>query len=167
VLVRRIAYPLLAAVFVANGVDTILNLKQKVETAKPLLAKGQEALPIDRTVDAGTIVQVDAAAKIGAGLLLAFGRMPRLSAAVLAATLIPSTVLEHPFWASKYPDERKTQQAHAIKNAGLLGGLLLAVTDTHGKPSLAYRAKKNKKAAAKGAAKVSRRARRRAEKKLG
>jgi uncharacterized membrane protein YphA (DoxX/SURF4 family) len=166
VLVRRIAYPLLAAVFVANGVDTILNLKQKVEQAKPLLAKGQEALPIDRAVDAGTIVQVDAAAKIGAGLMLAFGRAPRLSATVLAATLLPSTVIEHPFWASSYPDERKAHQAHTLKNAGLLGGLLLAITDTHGKPSLAYRAKKGKKAAAKGAAKMSRRARKRAERKF-
>lgn len=166
-LVRRIAYPLLAGVFVANGVDTILNLKQKTEQAKPLIAKGQEVLPLERGIDPGAVVQADAVAKIGAGLLLGFGRLPRLAAAVLAATLIPSTVIEHPFWASSYPDERRSRQAQALKNAGLLGGLLLAVTDTQGKPSLAYRAKQGKKAAAKGAAKASRRARKRAERKLG
>lgn len=158
-LVRRIAYPLLAAVFVANGVDTILNLKQKVEQAKPLVAKGQEALPLGRAVDAGTVVQAEAAAKIGAGLLLGFGRMPRLAATVLAATVIPSTLIEAPFWSSSYPDERKARQATALKNAGLLGGLLLAMVDTKGKPSIAHKAKKGKKAAAK----VSKKARKRAK----
>lgn len=161
-LVRRIAYPLLAAAFVANGVDTVLHLKQKAEAAEPLLAQGQAITPVARTIDPGTIVRVDAAIQIGAGLLLAFGRAPRLAATALAAVLIPATAIEHPFWSTDYPDERKDRQLHALKNAGLLGGLLLAITDTRGKPSLTWRAQQAKKKAEK----ASRRARRRAERKL-
>ncbi|HEX2290212.1 MAG TPA: hypothetical protein VHH53_08470, partial [Pseudonocardiaceae bacterium] len=43
-------------------------------------------------------------------------------------------------WAGGYPDERKAHQQHFVKNLGLLGGLLLAITA--GKPAVAKRAKK-------------------------
>ncbi|MGH3853591.1 MAG: DoxX family protein [Pseudonocardiaceae bacterium] len=132
-LLRRIARPLIAAVSITNGVETLINPKPKIEAAAPLLAKGQDFLPTP--VDPALIVQAGAAVKIGAGLLMAIGRLPRISALVLAADLIPSTVTEHPFWAPGAPDTRKAHQQHFLANCGLLGGLLLAITTPGGKRS--------------------------------
>ena len=44
-LLSRVARPLLAAVSVANGVETLMNPKPKIEAVTPLLAKGQGILP--------------------------------------------------------------------------------------------------------------------------
>jgi uncharacterized membrane protein YphA (DoxX/SURF4 family) len=140
---RRIARPLLAAVSVANGVETLINPKPKIEAATPLVAKAQEMLPTKQPVDPGLIMRAGAAVKVAAGLMLAVGWVPRLAATVLAVELIPSTIAEHPFWAGGYPDDRKARQQHFLKNVGLLGGLLLAMTA--GKPAAAKRAKKRAK----------------------
>lgn len=155
-LLRRVARPLLAATFVSGGIDELLKPEPKIEAARPLIEKGQEALPTDRSAEPSTLVQVDAAVKIGAGLLLAFGKAPRLAALALAASLIPTTVIEHAFWDAE-GDERAAQQTQFLKNAGLLGGLMLAAGDTQGKPSLAWRARRAKRDAAR-AAKITRKA---------
>lgn len=147
----RIARPLLAAAFVANGVDALLHSKAKADAARPLLDKAREVNPAVPAVNPVLAVQAEGAIKVGAALMMAFGRAPRLAATVLAVDLIPSTVAEHPFWSRNYPDDRKAHQVHFLKNLGLLGGLLLAITDTGGKPSLAWRAKQAKKEAKKSA----------------
>jgi uncharacterized membrane protein YphA (DoxX/SURF4 family) len=85
------------------------------------------------------------------GLALATGRLPRLSALVLAGSLVPTTVVGHPFWAESEPTVRTGQRVHFAKNLGLLGGLLLAVADTGGRESLPH-----------AATRLSRRSRRRA-----
>lgn len=166
-LLRRVARPLLAATFVSHGVDTLLNPKSRVDAAKPLLDRAQTLVPAAATVDPVLIVRAGGAVKVGAGLMMALGRAPRLAATLLALDLIPSTAAEHPFRSGGYPDDRKIQQAQFLKNCGLLGGLLLAMVDTSGKPSLAWRAKHAKKDAKKGVSKMSRRARKRAENALG
>jgi putative oxidoreductase len=140
---RRIARPLLAAVSIANGVETLINSKPKIEAATPLLARAQGMLPTKQPVDPGLIVQAGAAVQVAAGLMMALGWTPRIAAAVLAVELIPSTVTQHPFWAGGYPDERRARRQHFIQNAGLLGGLLLAITA--GKPTSVKRAKKGAK----------------------
>lgn len=160
---RRIARPLLAAVFIANGVDTLLHPKAKVDAAKQLLDKAQEVAPSAPAVDPALFVQAQGALKVGAGLMMAMGRFPRLAAAVLAVDLIPSAMVEYPFLSGAYPEERKAQRAQFLKDAGLLGGLLLVVSDTGGKPSLAWRAKHAKRDVKKGVEKASRRARKQAE----
>ncbi|MGH3872639.1 MAG: DoxX family protein [Pseudonocardiaceae bacterium] len=137
---RRIARPLLAAVSVADGVETLINPKPRIEAATPLLAKSQGILPTGQPVDPGLIVQAGAAVKVGAGLMMALGWAPRIAATVLAVELIPSTLAQHPFWSGGYPDARKAHQQHFLKNAGLLGGLLLAITA--GKPASGKRRKK-------------------------
>ena len=77
---------------------------------------------------------------VGAGSLLALGKLPRLASTVLAATLVPTTVAAHSFWQEQDPEVRAKQKVQFLKNLGLLGGLLLAAVDTEGKPGLAYRA---------------------------
>jgi len=126
VLLRRVARPLIAAASIANGVDTLINPKPKIESAVPLLAKGQGMLPTP--VNPALVVQAGAAVKIGAGLLMAIGWAPRIAATVLAVELVPSTATEHPFWAPGAPDTRKAHQQHFLSNCGLLGGLLLMIT---------------------------------------
>jgi hypothetical protein len=75
---------------------------------------------------------------VGAGSLLAIGRLPRLSALALAASLVPTTAAGHRFWERKGAD-RKEQQVHFFKNVSLFGGLLLAALDTEGKPGFIWR----------------------------
>jgi putative oxidoreductase len=126
VLLHRVARPLIAAVSVADGVETLINPKPKIEATTPLLVKTQGVLPTP--VSPALAVQAGAAVKITAGLMMALGWAPRIAATVLATELIPSTVAEHPFWAPGPPDARKAHQQHFLSNCGLLGALLLAIT---------------------------------------
>lgn len=144
-ILRRIARPLLAAAFVSRGVETLRNPKPHIQAAEPLLDKVpdqvHESLPDQVPTDPESLVKLDAAVKIGAGLALGLGKFPRLSALLLAGGLVPSTAAAHRFWEYENPEERAAQQEQFLKNLGLLGGLLLAAADTHGKPSLSWRAK--------------------------
>jgi len=131
VLLSRLARPLLAAVSVANGVETLINPKPRIEAVTPLLAKGEGVLPAP--VNPALVVQVGAAVKITAGLMMGLGWAPRIAATVLAVDLIPTTVAEHPFSPVGSPDARKAQQQNFLSNCGLLGGLLLASATASGK----------------------------------
>jgi len=133
VLLARVARPLLAAVSVANGVDTLLHPKPKIEAATPLLARGQGVLPAKAPVDPALVVQAGAAVQIAPGLMMGLGWAPRLSAAVLAVDLIPTAVTQNPFTAAGSPDARKARQEHFLSNCGLFGGLLLAAGTAGGK----------------------------------
>ncbi len=140
-LLRRLARPLLAAIFIQGGIAAWRDPKGHAELAAPVIDRVTGIAPIDEPPSNLTLVQVDAGVKIGAGVLLAFGKAPRLSAAALAASLVPTTIAAHRFWEIDDPTQRTDQQVHFFKNLGLLGGLLLASADTHGKPSLAWRAR--------------------------
>jgi uncharacterized membrane protein YphA (DoxX/SURF4 family) len=84
-------------------------------------------------------VRLNGAVQVLAGSLLAIGKFPRLSAAALAASLVPTTAAGHRFWESDDKQERAQQQIHFLKNLSMLGGLLIAAGDTAGNPSLAWR----------------------------
>ncbi len=85
-------------------------------------------------------MQLNGIAQLAGGLLLAPGHFTRPSAAVLAGTLIPTTVAGHPFWSVKDPAERRGHEVHFLKNLGLLGGLLLAGVRHPGQARAAWRA---------------------------
>lgn len=187
-LVRRLARPMLASVFVTGGLDTLRAPGGKVDAAEPVVdrivdvtqpvaqkvaAAGADL--VDTAADAApqggggvatkvadaavatrdtvqdvaagkplpfeteTYVKVNAAVQVGAGVLLAIGKLPRLSSVALAATIVPTTLAAHRFWELEGA-ERDAQQIHFMKNVGLLGGLILAAVDTEGRPGLAYRA---------------------------
>jgi uncharacterized membrane protein YphA (DoxX/SURF4 family) len=93
-------------------------------------------------LDAETLVRINGAVQVGAGVLLALGKWRRLAALALIGSIIPTTYAGHRFWEESDPITRKQQQMHFLKNAGLLGGLILAAFDTEGEPSLAWRAKR-------------------------
>jgi len=137
-LVRRVARPLLAAMFVAGGLDQLKHPARTADTARPLVEKVGPAIGLPD--DPELLVRANGVAMVGAGTLLALGRLPRIASTVLAVTLVPTTVAAHPFWQEQDPEVRAQQKVQFLKNLGLLGGLLLAAVDTQGKPGLAYRA---------------------------
>ncbi len=136
--VRRVARPLLASMFVVGGVDRLKHPSARADAARPVVEKLAPILRLPQ--DTELLVRANGVVMIGAGTMLALGRFPRTSAAVLAATLVPTTVAEHRFWAEDDPQVRAEQRTQLLKNLGLLGGLLLAAVDTEGRPGLAYRA---------------------------
>jgi uncharacterized membrane protein YphA (DoxX/SURF4 family) len=139
-LVRAIARPLLAASFVTDGLSTLRKPSRQVAAADRVVSPLISRVP--QLSDTEQVVKIDAVAKVAAGSMLALGKLPRLSAAVLAASLVPTTVARHPFWEEQDRTRRAEQRAQLMKNAGLLGGLLLAAVDTEGRPSLGWWARR-------------------------
>ena len=137
-LVRRVARPMLAAMFVVGGLDQLKHPGRKVDTARPLVEKIAPAIGLPD--DTELLVRANGAVMVGAGSLLALGWLPRIASAALAATLVPTTIAGHSYWQEQDPEVRARQRTQFLKNLGLLGGLLLAAVDTEGKPGLAYRA---------------------------
>lgn len=64
-----------------------------------------------------------------AGSTFALGIFPKLSARILALTLITNSYVGHAFWKIEKPEERRPQIIHFLKNAGLFGGLLYVSSD--------------------------------------
>lgn len=138
-LVRRVARPMLAAMFVVGGLDQLKHPGAKAKAAGPVLGQASRVgLPDDPEL----LVRANGVAMVGGGALLATGHVPRIASAVLASTLVPTTLAAHPFWNETDPRVRAQQRIQFLKNLGLLGGLLLAAVDTDGRPSLAYRARR-------------------------
>lgn len=144
-IVRKIARPLLATAFVAQGIETLAGIEHDASDVGPAL-KAVENLPdpIANKVpnDARSVTQLIGAAQVAGGILLATGRIPRVSAALLAATVIPANFSRHMFWAETDP-LRKAQKRHAfLTDVSLVGGLILASADTAGRPSLGWRGRR-------------------------
>jgi putative oxidoreductase len=144
---RLIARPMLASIFVVGGVNAIRNAPSLAAKATPLTDKlvplAHKAAPqAPLPEDPATMVRVNAGVQIAAALTLATGRAPRLSAAVLAATLVPTTATAHRFWEIDDKTQRTQEQLHFFKNVSLFGGLVIAAGDTEGKPGVAWRARR-------------------------
>ncbi len=144
---RLIARPMLASMFVVGGLNALRNSEASAARAKPVTDRivplAQKAVPqVPIPSDPKTLVRINGAAQVVAGLALATGRAPRLSATVLAATLVPTTAAGHRFWEESDPAARGNQRIHFFKNVSMLGGLLLAGVDTDGKPGVAWRARR-------------------------
>lgn len=144
-IVRRIARPLLASAFVAQGIETLAGIEQDAPDVGPAL-KAAENLPdpiASKVPDNPALVaQVTGAAQVAGGVLLATGRIPRVSAALLALTVLPTNFGRHMFWAEPDP-LRRAQKRHAfLTDLSLVGGLILASADTAGKPSLGWRGRR-------------------------
>src|SRR3954452_21928734 len=137
-MIRRVARPMIAGMFIVGGLDAFQHpdtKAAKAEKVAPTVAR-TFGLPDDTT----TLVRINGAVQVGAGALFALGRLPRLAALALAGSLVPTTLAGHPFWEETDKLARAMQRIHFLKNVGMLGGLLLAAVDTEGRPSLGWRA---------------------------
>jgi uncharacterized membrane protein YphA (DoxX/SURF4 family) len=142
---RLIARPMLASTFFVGAANALKN--PSVPAAKAPFVTDKVA-PLAKRVgvplpeDPVTIVRINAGVQLAAGLTLATGRAPRISAAVLALSLVPTTLAGHRFWDVEDPTQRTQQKLHFFKNLSVLGGLIIASGDTEGKPGVAWRARR-------------------------
>lgn len=144
-LIRLVARPMLASTFIYGGVNALRNAGALAEKAKPVNDEirdfaGKVAPQVPVPDDDITMVRINAGVHLLAGLGLATGRAPRLSALALAATVVPTTVAGHPFWQEQDKRARGQQMTHFFKNVSMLGGLVIAAADTAGRPGVAWRA---------------------------
>jgi putative oxidoreductase len=129
---------MLASIFIVEGFDSLLHPDTKAPAAEAVVRPLAERVPAvpDQVEQA---VRLNGAVQLVAGSLLAIGKFPRLSAAALALSLLPTTAAGHRFWESDDKQERAQQKIHFLKNVSMLGGLLIAAGDTAGNPSIAWR----------------------------
>lgn len=139
---RLIARPMLASIFVVGAATALKSTGGPAAKADPVTSR---LVPLARKAgvplpeDPETLVRMNAGVQIGAALALATGRVPRLSAAVLAASLVPTTAAGHRFWEEDDAAARTQQRLHFFKNVSLVGGLIIAAGDTEGRPGVVWR----------------------------
>ncbi|GAC1338352.1 MAG: hypothetical protein NVSMB29_04040 [Candidatus Dormibacteria bacterium] len=117
-LLRLLGRALIASLFVDAGLDTYRNPGPRAEL-------GRRQLPGTLPVDMEMAARVNAATMVVAGGAMALGILPRLSATALAATLVPTTYVGHPFWTIEDQQQRRAQRIHFFKNLSLFGSLLV------------------------------------------
>ena len=131
---RRLARTLLASMFVVGGLDALRHPATKVPAAQKVTSQ----LGLADTTE--EMVQLNGAVQVAGGVALALGIVPRVAAVALIGSIVPTTLAGHRFWEEDEPANKAAQRIHFLKNAGLLGGLMLAALDTEGRPSLSWRA---------------------------
>lgn len=142
---RRLARPLLASVFLVGGAQVLRDPAAAAVQARSFSDRVGPALRargIPLPQDPLLLARANAVVQLGAAAALATGRAPRTSAAVLIASLVPSTILAHPFWSATDPEERRHHVRQAAKNASVAGGLVLAAVDTEGRPGVLWRTRR-------------------------
>lgn len=114
---RSLGQLLLSGIFISAGAGSFLQPGGQVE------AVAAAGLPNPRTA-----VELNGAAMVVGGAMLALDIAPKLAAATLIGCLVPTTVVGHAFWKAENEGARKAQQIQFLKNLGLIGGLLLVLT---------------------------------------
>ena len=117
-MIRSLSHILLSAIFISGGASAFLNPGGRVKK----VAEGGVAQPKQA-------VELNGAAMLLGGVLLGLGLAPKLAAMILLATLIPTTIVGHPFWKEETPAARQNQQIQFLKNLGLIGGLLVVLLE--------------------------------------
>ena len=141
-MISRLARPLLAAPFIASGIDALMKPAEHREAANRVFdavesfgVKRPSQDLVDLTTRAtGVMFTV-------AGLTLARGKLPRSSALFLGAMQLPVSLARNPFW-EQTGQERRQSLTSLVSAAGLVGGALIASQDRGGKPSIAWRAQR-------------------------
>ena len=113
---RRTGQALLGATFIKLGFDAAVEPGARVHRAAGL------GLP-----NAELAVRGNGAAMVAGGAALTLDKLPRLAAFGLIASMIPTTLAGHAFWDFDGA-EREANEIQFLKNAGLVGGLLLVLT---------------------------------------
>lgn len=136
---------MLAATFISRGVEAVRSPQPAADAARPTL-EGLSKLPDpvgpNVPTNAETVAKVTAGVQIGAGLLLALGRLPRLSSAALAVSVVPGSLGSHAFWNETDPERKAAERRALLSDVGLIGGLIIAAVDLEGRPSLGWRGRR-------------------------
>jgi putative oxidoreductase len=108
---------LLAAIFVHGGWHAFKDPAKRPDQAARLGLPQPELM-----------VRANGAAMAAGGVALALGIFPVATAAGLIASLIPTTLAGHRFWEEDDQQARRMQLTQFLKNAGLIGGLVLLIS---------------------------------------
>jgi uncharacterized membrane protein YphA (DoxX/SURF4 family) len=149
---------MVASIFIIQGFDTFRRPERVAAAAEPVVRPIADRVPVV-PAKAEQAVRLNGAVQMAAGVLLALGRWPRLSALAIAGTLVPTTLAGHRFWEAEDDASKAQQRIHFLKNLSMLGGLLIAAVDTEGKPSIAWRVRHAIKSAQSARQSASRRSR--------
>ncbi|WP_283614280.1 DoxX family protein [Mycolicibacterium poriferae] len=144
-LIRRVARPMLSAVFISRGVESLRSPKPAADATRQTLdglSKLPDPVGTNVPSDAETVAKVNAAVQIGGGLLLATGKFPRVASIALAASVVPGSLGGNAFWNQSDPQRKSEERKAFITDISLLGGLIIAAVDTEGKPSLGWRGRR-------------------------
>lgn len=118
-LMRGVGRLMLSGVFIAGGADAIRNPEYPAQ-------KAEEELSVPKPTLAA---RINGAAMVAGGVMVGLGYRPRLGAALLASSLIPTTLAGHPFWEEENEQARTNEQNHFFKNLAMLGAALLIIAD--------------------------------------
>jgi uncharacterized membrane protein YphA (DoxX/SURF4 family) len=115
---RSLGHLLLSGIFISGGAQAFMEPGGRVT----------------KVVEAGIpeserAVELNGAVMVIGGILLATGIAPKVAATLLLGSLVPTTIVGHTFWKEENEAGRKNQLTHFLKNLGLLGGLLLVLTE--------------------------------------
>lgn len=122
--VRAIGRGAIAWMFVHASSAVFRDPTRATGTAGPLLAKLRKVSPVPMPADR-ELVRVNAAVQVATGALIGVNIAVRPAAAVLACSMIPTTLAGHAFWTVEDPGARRMQQLQFNKNLTTVGGLLL------------------------------------------
>ncbi len=111
---------LLSVIFLISGVFKVASYSQIVGYAA---AKG---LPL-----AGVAIACAIVVELGCGLAILAGFQTRIAAWILILYLIPVTFFFHNFWAVQGM-EQQTQMINFLKNAAIMGGLVILAANGAG-----------------------------------
>lgn len=176
-ILRSLARPMLASVFVYDGIDAVVDSKAHASRflqVQPLLEKA--GVPPVIADDANMLAKLTGGVTCLSGLGLAFGIAPRANALILTALNLPITLVNTVFTIKTYRNtdmtaeefineddspetslrRRNRNAVHTLlQGASVAGGLLLAVFDREGRPSLSWRAQTAAQRVAKKADKIT------------
>ncbi|AXT85607.1 hypothetical protein C6I20_10645 [Aeromicrobium sp. A1-2] len=127
-LLRTVARPMLASMFVYGGAMALKDPGARSAKAQPTADRLKQLAP-ELPITGPNLVRFNGAAQLLGGLALASGRSPRLAAFGLAATLPATTFAGHQYWNESDPAARANQRTHFLKNVSMAGGLLMATLD--------------------------------------
>jgi uncharacterized membrane protein YphA (DoxX/SURF4 family) len=135
----------MSSIFILGPINALKNAEAHAKKAEPVtgpMVKAAQRAGIPLSHDPKTLVRVNAVLQLVGAAGLLTGRFPRASAALLAGTVIPTTLAGHRFWDEGDPTDKQMQRVHFAKNLSILGGLIVAAGDTDGKPGIAWRARR-------------------------
>ena len=117
-MIRTVTYLLFSGIYVINGWGAF----SKPAGRPKLVAAAGIPYPEQAVV-------LNAAVMVFAGLLLSLGIKPRFAAALLLGSMIPTTIVGHPFWKEEPGPQRQNQETQFLKNLSMIAGLLMILTE--------------------------------------
>lgn len=117
-MLRVVGQQCLAAIFMQGGADAFLKPGGRAKMVAQMGLSNPE-----------TAVELNGAAMVMGGAMLALDIAPKLAAALLISSLAPTTIVGHPFWKEQNETVRKAQLTQFLKNLGLIGGLLILLVE--------------------------------------